>query len=127
MKEATTMSITAASDRSRAVHPIRAALQQAMVSPRVQQAVAVFVNALLDEGEAILRQRYPGETVTLYNRKRAGQDEQEQRNRRIQAMAAAPSWMSPAQIAAREGISARRVQQVLRSAASGAANGQPGL
>lgn len=99
--------------RARTVHPIRAALQQAMVSPRVQAAVAVFVNALVDEGEAILRDRYPGETVTLYNRKRGGQAEREERDRRIQSLAAAPSKLPAARIAAIEGVSERHVRRLL--------------
>ena len=106
--------------RVRSVHPIRAALQQAMVSPRVQQAVAVFVNALVDEGEAILRDRYPGETVTLYNRKRCGQDEREERNRRILALAGAPSNLPAAQIAAMVGVSVRHVRRLLTGDATAA-------
>lgn len=102
--------------RTRPIHPIRAALQQAMISPRVQQAVAVFVNALVDEGEAILRDRYPGETLTLYNRKRCGQDEREERDRRIRALAAPPSSLSPAHIAAMESLTVQHVRLILRRA-----------
>lgn len=101
--------------RTRAPNPIRAALQQAMLSPRVQEAVAVFVNALVDEGEAVLRARYGGETLRIYTPKRGGRDGQDARNRRIRAMAAPPSSMAPAHIARAEGLSLRRVQQILKT------------
>lgn len=100
-------------NRVRQPNPVRAALNQAMVSPRVQAAIAVFVTALVDEGETILKQRYAGETLRIYNPKRGGPDARDARNRRIHAMAAAPSSMAPAQIAAAEGISLRQVQRVL--------------
>lgn len=103
--------------RARPVNPIRAALQQAMVSPRVQAAVSVFVNALVDEGEAILKQRYAGESLRTYIPKGGGQDAREERNRRIQALAAPPSSLPTAQIAVMEGVSERRVRQILAVAA----------
>lgn len=102
--------------RVSAVNPIRQALQQAMLSPRVQAAVTVFVNALVDEGQVILNQRYPGETLRTYCHKRGSRDERDARDRRIRTLAAPPSSLAPAQIAAREGISLRRVQQLLREA-----------
>lgn len=102
--------------RVRTVNPIRQALQQAMVSPRVQAAVTVFVNALVDEGEAILKQRYAGESLRTYYPKRGNRDDRDERDRRIRALAAPPSSLTPAQIAATEGISLRRVQQLLRKA-----------
>lgn len=104
-------------NRARAVNPIRQALQQAMVSPRVQAAVTVFVNALVDEGEAILKQRYAGETLRIYTPKRGGHEQRDARDQRIRALAAPPSSLPPAQIAALEGISLRRVQQLLRKSA----------
>ncbi len=99
--------------RTRAPNPIRAALQQAMVSPRVQAAVSVFVAALVDEGEAILQQRYAGETLHIYQPKRGGVDERQARNRRIVAMASPPGNLPQAQIAAAEGVSVRHVQRLL--------------
>jgi hypothetical protein len=83
-----------------------------MVSPRVQHAVTVFVNALVDEGEAILRQRYPGETLRLYNAKRTTAPERSARDMQIESAIAAGE--SPALIAARVGIGERRVQQIAR-------------
>jgi hypothetical protein len=99
--------------RVRAQNPIRQALQQAMVSPRVQAAVTVFVNALVDEGEAILKQKYAGETLRIYTPKRGGHQARDERDRRIQALAAAPSSLPVAQIAVMEAISERRVRQIL--------------
>lgn len=92
-------------------NPIRAALEQAMVSPRVQQAVAVFVNALVDEGEAILRARHAGETLRIYTPKRGGRAAKEERDRRIQARAA--SGAPHGQIAAQEQMSLRQVQRIV--------------
>lgn len=103
--------------RQPGANPIRAALEQAMLSPRVQQAVATFVNALVDEGEAILRERYAGETLRIYTPKLGTRSQLAERNRRIQAMGSPPSSMSPAHIAAVEGISVRQVQRVLAGGA----------
>jgi hypothetical protein len=91
--------------RAESTNPIRAALEQAMVSPRVQQAVAVFVNALVDEGEALLKLRYAGETLRIYTPKRYGRQARLARDRRIQALATEPGCTPMAQIAAAEGIS----------------------
>jgi hypothetical protein len=102
--------------RAREVNPIRQALQQAMLSPRVQAAATVFVNALVDEGEAVLRERYAGETLRIYTPKILSRDARLMRNARIRAMAAPPGCMSPAQIAALEGLSLRQVQRLLGSA-----------
>jgi hypothetical protein len=102
--------------RTRPPNPIRAALQQAMLSPRVQQAVAVFVNALVDEGEAILQAKYSGERLRLYMPKGMGQAARDERKRRVRALAAPPSNLGTEQIAALEGISVRRVQQMLKGA-----------
>jgi len=102
--------------RTRQPNPIRAALQQAMLSPRVQDAVAVFVNALVDEGEAVLRHRYGGETLRIYTPKTGGREQREARRRRVRALAAPPSSLSTSQIAAREGITQRQVQRLLSGA-----------
>ncbi len=82
-----------------------------MVSPRVQHAVSVFVNALVDEGEAILKSRYAGETLRIYTPKRGGRLAKEERDRRIQARAASGTPL--AQIAAAENMSARQVQRIV--------------
>lgn len=102
------MSIT----RSRPVNPVRSALQQAMVSPRVQAAVVGFVNALVDEGEAILRSRYAGETLRMYTPKRGSGGERDARDLRIKAavIAGTPNAL----IAERERVGLRRVQQIAR-------------
>lgn len=99
---------------TRTPNPISAALEQAMASPRVQQAVAVFVNALVDEGEAILRARHAGETLRIYTPKRGGRSAKEERDRRIQARAAGGTH--PAHIAADERMSLRQVQRVIARA-----------
>lgn len=104
-------------DRVRERNPIRAALQQAMLSPRVQQAVAVFVNALVDEGESILQQKYAGESLRTYVPKRGGHEARAERDRRIQALAAPPSSMPPARIAAQVGVSERHVRRLLKKPA----------
>jgi hypothetical protein len=100
--------------RTRPVNPVRAALEQAMVSPRVQAAVTVFVNALIDEGEAVLRQRYGGETLRMYTPKRGGAGARDARDSRIAG--ALSSGDPPALIAEREAISLRRVQQIAKKA-----------
>lgn len=110
MSEPLPMPIT----RARAVNPIRAALQQAMVSPRVQAAVSVFVNALVDEGESILKQRYAGETLHIYTPKGCGHEQRDLRNRRIQALAKPPSSLSPAHIADMESLTVQHVRLILR-------------
>lgn len=84
-----------------------------MLRPRVQAAVSVFVNALVDEGEAILRERYAGEHLRIYAARR-DPAETEARQRRVLAMAAPPSSMTASQIAAREGISERWVRKLLQ-------------
>ena len=109
-------------NRTRQPNPIRAALQAAMLSPRAQAAVSVFVNVLVDEGEAILRERYAGETLRIYTPKRGGRDQAEERDRRIVALAAEPSKLTPAQIAAREGITVRRVQQIIARGVNASTN-----
>lgn len=98
--------------RVRTVNPIRAALSEAMLTPRVQQAVTTFVTALVDEGEAILMARYGGERLRVYIPK-SGHDAREERDRRIRAMAAPPGCMAPAQIAAVVGVSERHVRRLL--------------
>lgn len=100
-------------DRNRSTNPIRAALEQAMTTPRMQQAVSAFVAALVDEGEAVLRQRFGGETLRVYQPKRGGTDKRRERDMRIQTMGTPPNAMSAAQIAALEGLSVRRVEQIL--------------
>lgn len=96
--------------RVRPVNPVRSALQAALESPRVQHAVGLFVAALIDEGEAVLKRRYAGEVMRLYTPKGAGWQARQERDRRIQAGLAA--GQSPAAIAALEGITPRRVQQL---------------
>ena len=100
--------------RVRPINPIRSALDQAMLSPRVQLAVASFVNALVDEGEVILRQRYAGETLRMYQPKRRNADQRAERDRRIQADAA--GGMPHALIAEREQITVRQVRRIVAAA-----------
>jgi hypothetical protein len=99
--------------RVRQPNPVRAALREAMLTPSVQQALHAVLNQLVDGAEAILRQRYPGETLRVYTPKRGSQDERQARDRRVQALAAAPSSLSAEQIAQLEGITPRRVRQIL--------------
>jgi hypothetical protein len=99
--------------RIRPVNPIRSALEQAMLSPRVQLAVNGFVNALVNEGEAILRQRYAGETLRMYQPKRARADQRDERDRRIRADKA--GGMPVALIAERESITVRQVRRIVEA------------
>ena len=102
-------------ERVRPSNPIRMALQAAMVSPRVQAAVTVFVNALVDEGEQILREKYAGETLRQYVPKAGGRDQRAARNLRVRSLAAAPSSLTPAQIAPMVNLTVRQVQRLLAS------------
>ena len=92
--------------RVRSVNPIRMALEQAMGSPGMQQAAKVFMNALIDESETILRARYAGEQVRMYLPKASNsRDERDARDRRI--LAALGAGEPPALVAAREGRARR--------------------
>lgn len=103
--------------RIRDADPIRVALHQAMLSPSVQAAATAFIGALVEQSETILRQTYAGETVRVYAAKRGGRDERLARDRRIVALASPPSSLCAERIAQREGITPRRVRQILADAA----------
>lgn len=91
---------------------LRDLAQQAAAHPRIEQAVLGAIRAELPGViEGLLREMYRGETVRLYVPKRTC--DIAERNQRIRAMAAPPSSMSTAQIAARERLTQRQVQRVL--------------
>lgn len=88
---------------------------QAAAHPKIEQAVLGGIRAVLpDVIEELLRAAYGGERVRLYVASRSSRDAKADRDRRIAALASAPSNLSPAAIAAQEGLSLRRVQQILR-------------
>jgi hypothetical protein len=100
-------------DRTRAPNPIRAALQSAMLSPKVQAAAMTFVNALVDEGEAVLRDRYGGDRLRMYVPKSGGRGVRDERRLRVQALAGAPTNLTPEAIAPLVGLSVRHVRRLL--------------
>lgn len=94
---------------------LRELAQQAAAHPKIEAAIMGAVRAELPGViEELLRQAYGGETVRIYVASGGSRDAKAERDRRIQALAGAPSHMSPAAIAASEGISVRRVQQIIR-------------
>lgn len=96
--------------RVRPVNPIRSALETALQTPRVQMAVGLFVAALVDEGEAVLKRRYAGEILRIYTPKGPGAQARDERDLRI--VAALAAGQAPAAVAARESVTVRRVQQI---------------
>lgn len=93
---------------------LRNLASQAAAHPRIEAAVLGAIRAELPGViEGLLREAYGGETVRLYVARSGGRDSKAERDRRIQALAAPPSSMAPAAIAAAENISLRRVQQIL--------------
>lgn len=103
-------------ERVKPINPLRAALQAAQLSPAVQQAMATLAAVLMQETEAQLRARHGGEQVRLYAPKSGTRDDKAERNRRIRALAAPPSSMNPAQIAATVGnVTERHVRRILAS------------
>lgn len=92
---------------------------QAAAHPRIEAAVLGAIRAELPGViEGLLREAYGGETVRLYVARGGSRDSKAERDRRIQALAAPPSNMSPGAIAAAEQISLRRVQQILAAVAA---------
>jgi hypothetical protein len=106
---------------------LRQLASQAASHPRIEAAVIGAIRDVLPSViEGLLRESYGGETVRIYAaRSDVLQAEQarQARDRRITALAAAPSRLSPAAIAQLEGITPHRVRQILRSAAK---NGNAG-
>lgn len=104
----------------RAPHPtpgsfLRDLAGQAAIHPRVEAAVIGALRGVLPGViEEIVREMYPeGEQVRFYAPKTGSRASKAERDRRIHALASPPSSMAPAQIASQEGISLRRVQQIL--------------
>jgi hypothetical protein len=102
---------------------LRQLATQAASHPRIEAAVIGAIRDVLPSViEGLLRDAYGGETVRIYAPRhdvmRAEQDRQA-RDLRIAALAAAPSNLSPAAIAAQEGITPHRVRQILRAVAKG--------
>lgn len=99
---------------------------QAAAHPKIEAAVLGALRAELPGViEGLLRDAYGGETLRMYVAKGASRDTKSERDRRIVALGSPPSSMSTAEIAAREGISLRRVQQVLRVAGLMTRNSPP--
>ena len=88
---------------------------QAAAHPRMEAAIMGAVRAELPGIiEELLRQSHGGRTVQLYVARTGSLAAKDERDRRIRSMAAAPTSMAPSAIAAQEGITVRRVQQILR-------------
>ena len=99
---------------------LRQLAHQAASHPRIEAAVIGAIRDVLPGViEGLLREGYAGETVRIYAPRsdvvRAEQLRVE-RDMRIVALATAPSNLSPAAIAEREGITPHRVRQILRAA-----------
>lgn len=95
---------------------LRQLAHQAAAHPRIEAAVIGAIRAELPGViEGLLREAYGGDTVRIYVPSRGGHDAKLERDRRIAALAAAPSSLSVAAIAAKEGLTVRRVQQILRN------------
>lgn len=87
---------------------------QAAAHPRMEAAILGAVRAELPGViEELLRKAHGGETLRIYVAAGPSQASKGERDRRIRAQAAPPSSLPLAAIAAREGISLRRVQQIL--------------
>lgn len=94
---------------------LRQLAEQAAAHPRIEAAVIGAIRAELPGViEGLLREAYGGDTIRIYVASGLGRAAKRERDLRITALAAAPSSLSPGAIAAREGISVRRVQQILR-------------
>jgi hypothetical protein len=93
---------------------LRELATQAASHPRIEAAVLGAIRAELPGViEGLLRDAYGGDTVRIYVPRGASREDKVARDQRIRALSAAPSSLSPHAIAAREGISVRRVQQIL--------------
>lgn len=93
---------------------IRQLAQQAAAHPRIESAVMGAIRAELPGViEDLLRQAYGGSQLRVYIPQGSSQATKGERDRRIHALATAPANLSPQAIAAQEGISVRRVQQIL--------------
>lgn len=106
---------------------LRNLAQQAASHPRIEAAVIGAIRAELPGViEGLLREAYGGETVRIYvaasDVSRAEQ-QRDERDRRIAAMAAPPSSLPAAAIAAQERITPHRVRQILRRLAQAGGNG----
>ena len=90
---------------------------QAATHPRIEAAVMGAIRAELPGViEGLLRDSWGGDTLRMYVPKNGSRDDKDARDQRIVAMASPPSSATPHAIAAREGISVRRVQQILSQA-----------
>lgn len=94
---------------------LRELASQAAIHPRVETAVIGALRGVLPGViEEIVREMYPGgERVRFYSAKVSSRSAKAERDRRIVTLAAPPASMALAQIAQQEGLSLRRVQQIL--------------
>jgi hypothetical protein len=94
---------------------LRDIASQAAIHPRVESAVIGALRSVLPGViEEIVREMYPGgERVRFYTPKVGSRSAKAERDRRICALVAPPSKLPLAQIARQEGLSLRRVQQIV--------------
>jgi hypothetical protein len=112
------MSITPTGTGRNRTTLLRHLAAQAASHPRIEAAVIGAIRDVLPGViEGLLREAYGGETVRIYVARNGGQAVKNERDRRIAALATKPASLSPGAIAAQEGISVRRVQQILRRVA----------
>ena len=109
-----TMSITPTGN-TRTRHTQRHLLATQVAShPRLEAAVMKAIRDVLPSVvDSVLRETYGGETFRSYAPRGPSQLDKVERNRRIKALAAPPSSLTPHAIAALEGVGVRRVQQIL--------------
>lgn len=107
------MSIEHVSGRNRQ-NLMRQVAHQAAAHPRIEAAVIGAIKAELPGViEELMRAAWGGERLRLYVARGTSLDAKAERDRRVRSLAAPPSSLPPAQIAAIEGIGVRRVQQIL--------------
>ena len=108
------MSITPTGNTQPRQTLLRQLATQAASHPRIEAAVVGAIRDVLPSViEGLLRETYGGDTVRIYAPRGLSQEDKIGRNRRIKALAAPPSNLTPHAIAAMEGIGVRRVQQIL--------------
>ncbi len=113
------MSLTATEGGRNRQTLLRQLASQAASHPRIEAAVIGAIRDVLPSViEGLLRESYGGETVRIYVARNGGQAVKNERDLRITALAAPPASLSCGAIAAQEGISVRRVQQILMRAAA---------
>ncbi len=94
---------------------LRQLAHQAATHPRIEGAILGALRAELPGViEELLRQSYGGDTLEIYVASRSSSAAKGERDRRIMAMATGPAALPTVAIAQVEGISERRVRQILQ-------------